>query len=103
MMKPVRILVCCGGGIATSSIAVALVKEVCNDININAKIDKSTINGAPAIAKNYDIALFTAKYKKPLDCPIMCVTNFITGIGLEETKKELKEVLKKLEKDINKD
>jgi PTS system galactitol-specific IIB component len=100
-MRPIKILVACGGGIATSSIAAAIVQEVCEEAGVKAQIQKSNILSVPAKAKDVDVALFTARYKNPLPCRSMIITSFITNTGISKTKEQLRELLLEIEKEIN--
>lgn len=97
MSKKINILVACGSGVATSTLASKKVEEVCKEFSINASIDTCSMSGVESLSKNYNVVLTTNKYDKPLSVPVMSVTPFITGIRMEKTKKELGELLQKVQ------
>lgn len=96
MSKKVNILVACGSGVATSTLASKKVEEVCKEFQVDATIETCSMSGVQSLAKSFDVVLTTNKYDKPLPVPVMSVTSFITGIRMEKTKNELGELLKKI-------
>ncbi|MDB7979921.1 PTS sugar transporter subunit IIB [Faecalicoccus pleomorphus] len=99
MAKKINILVACGSGVATSTLASKKVEEVCKEYNLEYSIETCSMSGVQGLSKNFDVVLTTNKYDKPLDVPVMSVTPFITGIRMDKTKKELGELLKKISED----
>lgn len=97
MSKKLNILVACGSGVATSTLASKKVEEVCKEFKIDASVDTCSMSEVQVLSKNYDVVLTTNKYDKSLPVPVMSVTPFITGIRMEKTKNELGELLKKVQ------
>lgn len=88
-MNNVRILIACGSGIATSTVAQEKVKEVLKANDITATITKGTIGQIPALQEGVDIILVTTPYRKPVDKPIISVFNLISGINEQATAQEI--------------
>ena len=53
MASEVKVLVACGSGIATSTVAQEKVKEILRDAKIPAKITKGTVGQLPVLPVSY--------------------------------------------------
>ena len=80
MAKELKILVACGSGVATSTVAQEAVKKICRDAGIPAKIIKSTMTEIPAKQADVDIVMVTTNYRQKLDKPLIKV------FGINEDK-----------------
>lgn len=90
MNKKISILVACGSGIATSTIAADSVKEVCKEFGIDLyTISKCSMTELPSRAEEADIILTTNNYKGDLGKPVMSIIGFISGINEEQLKEKL--------------
>lgn len=99
MSKKISILVACGSGVATSTIAAAEIKDVCEEYGIkNYTISKCSMTEMPSQSENYDIVFTTNNYRGKITKPLISVTGFITGINTEELKKKVGQKLLSLEK-----
>lgn len=96
MSRELKIVVACGSGVATSTLAARTVEEVCEAIDITASVSTCSMRELVSYSENADLILTTNKYDKPLSKPVLSVTSFITGIGIEKTKKALGELLQKI-------
>lgn len=96
MNRVLNILVACGSGIATSTVAQEAVKKIIADAGIKAKIFKSTMTEIPSKQENMDIIMVTTNYRQPLDKPLIKVFGLISGIGEEGIKKEIVETCKNI-------
>ncbi len=96
MKQKLKIIIACGSGVATSTLAAKTVQDVCYENDFNASIETCSIREINNYSESADIILTTSRYDKTLSCPVMSVTAFITGIGVEKTKKELAERLRKI-------
>lgn len=98
MSKKISILVACGSGVATSTIAAAEIKDVCEEYGIeNYTISKYSMTEMPSQSENYDIVFTTNNYRGKITKPLISVTGFITGINTEELKKKVGQKLLSLE------
>lgn len=96
MAKDITILVACGSGVATSTIAQEAVKEIAAKAGVKAKIIKGTIAEVPDKQKDVDIVLTTSNYRQPLDKPYMSVFGLISGVNKSKVETDLEELLKKV-------
>lgn len=84
-MQPVRILIACGSGIATSTVAQERVKDILAKEGIPAIISKGTVGQVQTLQDNVDVILVTTRYNKPTTKPIISVFGLISGINEEKT------------------
>ena len=95
-MKELRVLVACGGGIATSTFAATENAKIAKEHKIPVSISKSPLQDVEAIAKDFDICFTTTKFSKEVGTEIVGVNGLITGIGEDETIELIVEKLKAL-------
>ncbi len=93
MAKKLKIMVACGSGVATSTLASKTVEDVCKEYGIEATVDTCSMRSVADESQGCDVVLTTNKYDKQLSCPVMSVTPFITGIRINKTKEELGKLL----------
>lgn len=96
MPNRLKIVVACGSGVATSTLAARAVQDACDENGLNISIETCGIREIDQYTENADIILTTCKYDRPLPCPVMSVTSFVTGVGTEKTKKQLVERLQEI-------
>lgn len=89
MSGELKILVACGSGVATSTVAQEAVKEILAKAGIKGKIYKSTISEIPAKHVDMDIVMVTTNYRQPIDKPLIKVFGLISGIGADKIKEEI--------------
>ena len=87
--KPVEILVACGSGIATSSVAAEAIKKICSDANIPINLHKGQIQNIESLSKDVDVIMTTMNYKKQIDKPVIKVFGLISGINQDEIANEI--------------
>ncbi len=63
MAKEVKILVACGSGVATSTVAQESVKKICKDAGIPIKVTKGTISEIPNKQNTVDVVMVTTNYR----------------------------------------
>ncbi|MGT2950713.1 PTS galactitol transporter subunit IIB [Streptococcus cuniculi] len=96
-MKKITILVACGSGVATSTLAADEVKGVCEEYGItNYSLIKSSMQELTSAAEQADVVLTTSIYRGELDKPYMSVSAFVTGINEEKTRQKLGQLLKEM-------
>lgn len=94
--RALNILVACGSGIATSTLAASVVQEVCDTVGVNCKISKCNMMDVPSRAPEMDVVLTTNRYRDPCPVPVMSIVSFVTGINEEATKEKLSALLREL-------
>lgn len=93
MAKILNILVACGSGIATSSVAMYRIEELCKEVGVNAKIVKTTMREIPEKSSGMDLVLTTNKYSGECNCRVETVVNLLTGINAQATKEKIGKIL----------
>lgn len=88
-----KILILCGAGIATSTVIKNKVEEHLNKENIEYNISQSTLSGIHQEAKDKDLIISSMNIEEDYGVPVIVGTAFITGIGEEEVKNEIVDVL----------
>lgn len=89
MSKELNIIVACGSGVATSTVAVDAVKNILKNEGILAKINKCTLGELETKQQDYDLILTTANYKKTLTVPHMSVFGLVSGVNEDSVKEKL--------------
>ena len=88
-----KVIVACGGAVATSTIAANKVVELCKKNGIDVEICQVRIS---EIESNLpaDLIVTTSKVKRDFGVPLITGMPFISGVKLEETKAAILKVLK---------
>ncbi|AKG74942.1 PTS sugar transporter subunit IIB [Salinicoccus halodurans] len=89
------VLIACGAGIATSTVVNNAVEELAKENNIKVDLKQVKISEVGAYADSADLLVTTAMTQKEFDFPVINARNFLTGIGIEDTKAQILEELKK--------
>ena len=90
MAKEVKVLVACGSGVATSTIAQEEIKDIAKNAGVKIRLMKGTISEVP------DVVFTTANYRNPLEKPHLSVFGLVSGIGKDATRKKVADLLQKL-------
>ena len=88
-----RVIVACGGAVATSTIAANKVVELCKKNGIDVEICQIRIS---EIESNLpaDLIVTTSKVKRDCGVPLITGMPFISGVGVEKTEIAIMDVLK---------
>lgn len=88
-----KVIVACGGAVATSTIAANKVEELCKNNGIEVEIYQIRIS---EIESNLpaDLIVTTSKVKREYGVPLLTGMPFISGVGVEKTQQEILDVLK---------
>ena len=93
----VKVLVACGSGVATSTVAQAEVKKIAEAAGVPIQLFKGTISEVQVKQNDVDIVLTTANYRKPLEKPYMSVFSLISGVNKDKCVADLTALLKKVQ------
>lgn len=87
-----KVIVACGGAVATSTIAANKVVDLCKANGINVEICQIRIS---EIESNLpaDLIVTTSKVKRDYGVPLITGMPFVSGIGVEKTSEEILKVL----------
>lgn len=92
--RVVKVLVACGSGVATSTVAEAEVKRIAEQAGVSVQLFKGTIAEVSRKQHDVDIVLTTTNYRKPLDKPGMSVFALISGINKAACAAKLTDLLR---------
>lgn len=96
MKNKVSILVACGSGVATSTVAQEKVKTILDDEKIPYSITTGTFNEIEGKQSTVDLVLVTSKFNKPIEKPVISVFGLISGIGEDKVTENIIEECKKI-------
>lgn len=92
-----QIVVACGSGVATSTVAADEVKELLKELGIhNYNIVKTSMTELPNLVDSADVILTTNNYKSD-EKPSLNIMGFVTGINEERLKSQLTEIFTNLQ------
>ncbi|MWP49315.1 MULTISPECIES: PTS galactitol transporter subunit IIB [unclassified Gilliamella] len=90
-----KIIVACGGAVATSTLAADEIKELCNENNIELDLVQCRINEISTFIDDVDLICTTAKMDQTFDdIPIVHGMPFVSGVGIEQLKAKILSILK---------
>ncbi|MBA4496358.1 PTS galactitol transporter subunit IIB [Paenactinomyces guangxiensis] len=84
-----KIIVACGGAVATSTVAANKIKELCNKAGIDAEIIQCRVSEIGANLNGVDLIVTTARVTKDYGVPLETGMAFITGIGQEALERKI--------------
>lgn len=88
-----KVIVACGGAVATSTIAANKIVELCKENGIDIEICQIRISEIPSNLPA-DLIVTTSKVKKDYGVPLVTGMPFISGVNVEKTKEAILAVLK---------
>ncbi|MFU0790251.1 PTS sugar transporter subunit IIB [Cerasibacillus sp. JNUCC 74] len=94
-MAKKTVLVACGAGIATSTVVNGAIEEIARKNNIDVNLIQIKIAEVESYLDTADLLVTTAMTKKEYPFPVINARSFLTGIGTEETKKQIVDELEK--------
>lgn len=89
-----KVIVACGGAVATSTVAANAIVELAKENGVDVEICQIRIS---EIGSNLpaDLIVTTSKVKKDYGVPLITGMPFVSGIGVEKTKEKILKVLQK--------
>lgn len=94
-MAKKQVLVACGAGIATSTVVNGAIEEMAKENNLDVDLVQIKIAEVGGYVDTADLLVTTAMTQKEYPFPVINARTFLTGIGKEETKKEILQELQK--------
>ncbi len=90
-----KVLVACGTGIATSTMAAKKLEAALEKRGLlkQVKISQCTIAELPRKSPDYDLIIVTSRVAQDIKTPIVQGLPFLTGVGMEKTVDEVVEKL----------
>ncbi len=93
-MERKKVIVACGGAVATSTIAANKVVELAKNNGIEVEIAQVRISEIESNLIGADLIVTTSKVKRDYGIPLITGMPFISGVGVEKTEKAILDVLK---------
>ena len=90
-----RVIVACGGAVATSTVAANRIRELAKKEGIPVEVTQCRINELDSKKDGIDLIVTTAKVKKDYGVPVIHGVAYISGINIEATEQKIFDVLKK--------
>lgn len=92
-----KILVACGTAIATSTVVAKKIEKICKEKGIDCMTVQCKASEALSKAKTLkpDVIVSTTQIPEGSGVPVINGRSFLTGVKLQDTIKELMEVLEK--------
>ncbi len=90
-----KVIVACGGAVATSTIAANKVVELAKDNGIDVAICQCRISEIESNLDGASLIVTTSRVKRDYGIPLITGMPFISGVGVEKTEKAILDVLNK--------
>lgn len=84
-----KIVVACGGAVATSTVAAERIRDLCKENGIPAEVSQVRIGELDSVADQVDLIVTTAKVKKAYPVPVIHGIAFVSGINVEKTEADI--------------
>ena len=89
-----KIIVACGGAVATSTMAEEEIKELCEANNISVELVQCRVNEIETYMDGVDLICTTAKVDRTFgDIPVVHGMPFISGVGIEALQQKILTIL----------
>lgn len=90
-----KVIVACGGAVATSTVAANRIKDLCKENKIDLDLVQCRISEIDSHISGTDLICTTMKIKKSYgEIPILTVMGFISGINEEKLENDILSILK---------
>ena len=89
-----RVIVACGGAVATSTVAADKIRELCRRNDIAVDVQQCRIGEIGTRASSVDLIVTTARVSTDYGTPVIHGIAFISGINLDATEQKVLEALR---------
>lgn len=90
-----KVIVACGGAVATSTVAANAIKDLCKENGIKVEILQMRMSEIESSCDGVDLIVTTAKMKKEFGgIPYLNGMPFLTGVNREATEEKILGYLK---------
>lgn len=84
-----RVIVACGGAVATSTVAANKVVELCKNNGIDVEIVQCRVSEIAANQTGVSLIVATSKVQKDHGVPFVGGMPFISGVGVEKAEQAI--------------
>ncbi len=89
-----KIIVACGGAVATSTVAADAIRDLCKNNGIQADVVQMRVIEIANNLNGVDLVVTTMRIKPNFDVPYVNGMAFLTGINKEATEEKILSYLK---------
>ena len=89
-----RVIVACGGAVATSTVAANKIVELCREAGLAIEIVQCRVSEIGQHADSAALIVATGKVSKDYGVPFLSGMPFISGVGVEKTRADILAALK---------
>lgn len=90
-----KVIVACGGAVATSTMAAEEIKDLCKENGITVEIVQCRVNEIETYMDDVDLICTTAKVDRAFgDIPVVHGMPFISGVGIDALQDKILTILK---------
>lgn len=85
-----KVIVACGGAVATSTMAAEEIKELCEENGITVEIVQCRVNEIETYMDGADLICTTARVDRKFgDIPVVHGMPFISGVGIDALREKI--------------
>ncbi len=89
-----KVIVACGGAVATSTLAAEEIKDLCKENNIELEVVQCRVNEIETYLDGVDLICTTAKVDRTFgDIPLVHGMPFVSGVGIDALKQKILTIL----------
>lgn len=90
-----KVIVACGGAVATSTMAAEEIKDLCKENDITVEIVQCRVNEIETYMDGVDLICTTAKVDRTFgDIPVVHGMPFVSGVGIDILQAKILAILK---------
>lgn len=86
-----NIFVACGSGVATSQTVASKIESMCEEANLNVKVEAVDIKSLESIIDQCDVYVSIVSAGRDWGKPTINGIAFLTGVGMDEEFEKLKQ------------
>lgn len=94
-MAKKKVIVACGGAVATSTVAADAIRNLCKENGVDVDVQQMRIVEIESSLDGVDLVVTTMRIKPTFDTPYINGMCFLTGINRETTEAKILEILGK--------
>ena len=89
-----KVIVACGGAVATSTLAAEEIKDLCKENNIELEVVQCRVNEIETYLNGVDLICTTAKVDRTFgEIPLVHGMPFVSGVGIDALKQKILTIL----------
>ncbi|ARB74553.1 PTS system galactitol-specific EIIB component, Gat family [Pasteurella multocida] len=90
-----KVIVACGGAVATSTLAAEEIRELCEEHNIPLELVQCRVNEIDSYLSDVDLICTTSKVTRDFNgIPLVFGMPFVSGVGIDELKEKILTILR---------